>query len=104
MIDIYPWEHPGSEMEAFPWITRVEKRPKQCDFQPKGVYHLTGNTSVSPYDLAQKIAKTFNLKADIKKGSFKEYLKKDPRPRQQYSKISNKKVEKDFEKLKRQSD
>ena len=66
------------------------------DKQPTGIYHLVGSTSLSPYDLAQKIAKTFAIKADIKKGSFKEYLKKDPRPRQQYLKISNQKLQKDF--------
>lgn len=64
--------------------------------QPSGIYHLVGSTSITPYDLAQKIAQVFNLKADIKKGSFKEYLKKDPRPRQQYLKLSNAKLKKDF--------
>jgi dTDP-4-dehydrorhamnose reductase len=64
--------------------------------QPSGIYHLVGSTSISPYDLAQKIAQVFNLQADIKKGSFKEYLTKDPRPRQQYLKLSNAKLKKDF--------
>lgn len=64
--------------------------------KPTGIYHVTGSTPISPFDLAKKIASTFNLKADIKPGSFKEYLKKDPRPRQQFLKISSKKLQKDF--------
>ncbi len=66
------------------------------DKKPIGIYHLAGSTSLSPYELAQKISTTFNLKADIKPGSFIEYMKKDPRPRQQYLKISNAKLQKDF--------
>ena len=64
--------------------------------KPTGIYHVTGSTPISPYDLVKKIAITFGLKADIKKGSFKEYLKKDPRPRQQFLKISNQKLKTDF--------
>ena len=66
------------------------------DKKPIGIYHLAGSTPLSPYELAQKISTTFNLKADIKPGSFIEYMKKDPRPRQQYLKISNAKLQKDF--------
>lgn len=66
------------------------------DKKPTGIYHIVGSTSLSPYQLAKKIAQVFNLKADIKKGSFKEYMKKDPRPRQQYLKLSNSKLKKDF--------
>ena len=64
--------------------------------KPTGIYHLVGSTSISPYKLAQKISQIFAIKADIKPGSFKEYLKKDPRPRQQYMTISNQKLTKDF--------
>lgn len=63
---------------------------------PSGIYHLAGSTPISPFDLAKKISTVFDIKADIKPGSFKEYLKKDPRPRQQYSKISNDKLNQDF--------
>jgi len=66
------------------------------DKKPTGIYHIVGSTSLSPYELAKKIAQVFNLKADIKKGSFKEYMKKDPRPRQQYLKLSNSKLQEDL--------
>jgi len=66
------------------------------DKKPSGIYHVVGSTSLAPYDLAVKIAQIFNLKAKIKPGSFKEYLKTDPRPRNQYSKVSNAKLKKDL--------
>ena len=62
------------------------------DRKPSGIYHAVGSTSLTPYDLALKIATVFNLKSEIKPGSFKEYLKNDPRPRQQYLKMSNAKL------------
>lgn len=61
-----------------------------------GVYHVVGSTSLTPYDLALKIALVFNLKADIKAGSFKDFLKTDPRPRQQFSKLSNLKLKQEL--------
>ncbi|MFH1280627.1 MAG: sugar nucleotide-binding protein, partial [Candidatus Beckwithbacteria bacterium] len=64
--------------------------------KPQGIYHVVGSTFLSSYDLAVKIAQVFNLKAEIKPGSFKEYLKTDPRPRNQYSKVSNAKLKKDL--------
>jgi dTDP-4-dehydrorhamnose reductase len=64
--------------------------------KPTGIYHLVGSTPISPFDLSKKIATVFDLKTDVKPGSFKEYLKKDPRPRQRYLKISNQKFQKDF--------
>lgn len=63
--------------------------------KPNGIYHCVGSTSLSPFELAQKIAQVFAIKADIKEGSFKEF-KTDPRPRQQYLKISNAKLKQDF--------
>jgi len=64
--------------------------------QPNGIYHCVGSTFLSPLELAQKIATVFEIKADIKPISFKEYLAKDPRPRQQFLKISNAKLKHDF--------
>jgi len=51
---------------------------------------------LSPYELAQKIAAVFEIKAEIKPGSFQEFLKTDPRPRQQFLKLSNLKLKQDF--------
>ncbi len=64
--------------------------------KPSGIYHVVGSTSLTPYDLALKIATVFNLQAEIKSCSLKDYLKKDSRPRQQFLKISNVKLKQDF--------
>ena len=59
-----------------------------------GLYHMTGSTFISPYNFARRVAKVFGFDdKKIKPGSFKAYLKIDPRPRQQYLAISNKKLE-----------
>jgi dTDP-4-dehydrorhamnose reductase len=64
--------------------------------RPKGIYHCVGSTSLSPFELAQKIAAVFEIKADIKSISFQDFLKTDPRPRQQYLKLSNTKLKQDL--------
>jgi len=65
--------------------------------RPKGIYHMTGSTSLSPFELAQKISETFNLKKDlIKKASLKEYLKQNKRPRQMRMELSNHKLRKEL--------
>jgi dTDP-4-dehydrorhamnose reductase len=66
------------------------------DKKPTGIYHVVGSTSLTPYDLALKIALIFNLKVDIQSSSFKEFLKTDPRPRQQFSRMSNLKLKQDL--------
>ena len=39
----------------------VDVIKKFIDLKPKGIYHCVGSTSLSPYDLALKIADIFNL-------------------------------------------
>jgi len=65
--------------------------------QPQGIYHVVGSTAVSPYHLAQKIARTFRLNPrQVKKGSLAEYLKTAKRPYQQRLAISNHKIKKEL--------
>jgi len=64
--------------------------------KPSGIYHVVGSTFLSPFELAKKIAAIFDIKVDIKSISFKDFLKTDPRPRQQFLKISNAKLKADF--------
>ena len=66
------------------------------DRQPQGIYHLVGNTPLSPYQLAQKIAEIFQLPGEIKKGSLQAYLQTDPRPRQKNLNVSNQKIKEDL--------
>ena len=62
------------------------------DKRPQGIYHMVGSTSLSPFQLAKKVNQVFKLNREVKSGSFIEYLKKDPRPRQQYTRLSNEKI------------
>lgn len=62
--------------------------------KPQGIFHLVGNTSLTPYDLAKKVAGVFQLQSEIQAISIQDFLKNDPRPRQQYLKISNAKLKK----------
>ncbi|MBU1323335.1 sugar nucleotide-binding protein, partial [Patescibacteria group bacterium] len=64
--------------------------------KPQGIYHLVGSSFLSPFELAKKIAAIFDIKTDIKSISFKDFLKTDPRPRQQYLRLSNAKLKADF--------
>ena len=66
------------------------------DKKPNGIFHAVGSSSLSPYEIAQKIASAFEIKADIKSGSFKDFMVKDSRLRQQYLKISNAKLKQEL--------
>ncbi len=62
----------------------------------KGIFHLVGSESLSPYQLAQKIAQKFNFDTRlVKKGSLEDYQKSlspDSRPWQKNLALSNKKI------------
>ena len=64
--------------------------------KPQGIYHLTGSTSLSPYHLAQEIAKTFDLDSSlINPSSLKDYVASQPpgsRPWQKSMIMSNHKA------------
>jgi dTDP-4-dehydrorhamnose reductase len=54
------------------------------------VFHLTGSTSLSPFDLGRKIAEAWNLDASLARpSSLGDYLKRDPRPRQRSLRMDN---------------
>jgi len=64
--------------------------------KPMGIYHLVGSTFISPFDLAKKIAKIFNLGSTlVKKTSLSEYIRNNPnsRPYQKMLALSNRKAE-----------
>ena len=62
----------------------------------EGIFHLVGSESLSPYQLAQKVAKTFGFGPDlIKKGSLAEYQKTLPKNSRYWQKslaLSNQKI------------
>jgi len=58
-----------------------------------GIYHLVGSSSLSPYDLAVKVAIQFGFDPlVVKKGSLTEYLKSASRPFARYVAMSNSKA------------
>lgn len=62
-----------------------------------GIFHLVGSTSLSPFELGKKIAKTFNFDENlVREGSLSEFVKNNPnsRPYQKNLSLSNKKAEK----------
>ena len=65
--------------------------------QPQGIFHLHSSSSLSPFELAKKIATTFGFNPEIvKEGSLEEYLKTTNRPYQKSLRMSNKKVQQEL--------
>jgi len=67
--------------------------------KPQGIYHCVGSTSLSPFQLAGKVADVFSLDNSlIKESSLQDFLDKNPnaRPRQKKMIISNHKLQQDF--------
>ncbi len=63
--------------------------------QPQGIFHLTGSTPISPYELAQKVAEKFGFDKKLaREGSLSLFLKETPdaRPYQKRLALSNQKV------------
>lgn len=62
-----------------------------------GIYHLTGSTSLSDFDLSTEIARQFGFdETKIAKSSLSEFNKSAPRPYQQRMAMSNQKFESQF--------
>lgn len=58
----------------------------------QGIFHLTGATALSPYELARRVAAAYGYDpAVVKEGSLTEYLKTNPRPFARYAAMSNEK-------------
>lgn len=67
---------------------------KVLEVRPQGTYHFTGSTSLSPYELAVKVAKTFGHDPElVKKGSLTEYLKSAARPFARHVAMDNSKAQ-----------
>lgn len=64
--------------------------------RPSGIYHATGSSHVSDYELATLVKETFNLKGKVKPGSLEEYLAKNKRPYQKALRMSNKKLQEEL--------
>lgn len=54
---------------------------KIIELKPKGIFHTVGSDSLSPYELAKKVAISYGFDpALVKEGSLTEYLKTASRP------------------------
>jgi len=70
---------------------------KIIELKPQGIYHVTGSTSLSPYELAQKVAVAYGFGKDVvKEGSLTEYLKTASRPFARTVAMDNSKAAKDL--------
>lgn len=66
---------------------------KIIETKPQGIFHTVGSTSLSPYDLAKKVAIAYGFpESDVKEGSLAEYLKTAARPFARKVAMSNQKA------------
>lgn len=67
------------------------------DHRPQGIFHVVGASNLSDYQIAQKVARTFDLnEAQVKPTSLEGYLKTAPRPYQKNLTTSNAKLKRDL--------
>lgn len=70
---------------------------KCIELTPQGIYHTVGSTALSPYDLAQRVAISYEMDpALVIEGSLAEYQKSSDRPFARTVAVSNAKATKDF--------
>ena len=70
---------------------------KIIEQKPQGIYHITGSTSLSPFELAQKVAVAYGFdKEAVKEGSLTEYQKTASRPFARKVAMDNSKAVKDL--------
>lgn len=66
---------------------------KLIEIMPDGIFHAVGSTSLSPYELAKKVATAYGFDANlVKEGSLTQYLKTDARPFARHVAMSNAKT------------
>lgn len=67
-----------------------------AEHKPTGLYHMTGSSSHSDFEIGQMVKRVFGYEDEVKPGSLTEYLEKNPRPYQKSLKIDNSKLQKAF--------
>lgn len=66
---------------------------KLIEIMPDGIFHAVGSTSLSPYELAKKVATAYGFDANlVKEGSLTQYLKTAARPFARHVAMSNAKT------------
>jgi len=67
---------------------------KTIEQKPQGIFHAVGSDSLSPYDLARKVAVVFGFDPKlVQEGSLTTYLESNPRPFARYAALSNAKLQ-----------
>jgi len=67
------------------------------DHRPTGIFHVVGSSNLSDYQIAQQVARTFDLdEAQVKPTSLEDYLKTAPRPYQKNLITSNAKLKQEL--------
>jgi len=67
------------------------------DTRPEGIFQVVGSPSLSPYELARKVAKISGFNPDdIKEGLLTDYLAKTGRTYPQYLRVSNAKAKQEL--------
>lgn len=64
--------------------------------RPTGLYHMTGSSSHSDFEIGQMVKRIFGYQNEVSPGLLAEYLEKNPRPYQKSLKISNSKLKQEF--------
>lgn len=64
--------------------------------KPNGLYHATGSSWHTDYEMVEMVKQIFKIEAKINPGSLTEYLKQVKRPYQKKMKVSNLKLTKEF--------
>lgn len=64
--------------------------------RPKGVFHATGSSAVSDFELATIVKRTFELPGEIKEASLEEFLQTADRPYQKRLNMSNEKLQEEL--------
>lgn len=66
---------------------------KMIELKPQGIFHTVGSDSLSPFELAKKVAVTFGFDPKlVKEGSLTSYLESNPRPFARFAALDNRKL------------
>lgn len=80
--------------------TFVDDATQVFDFvvrqHPGGLYHMTGSSSHSDYEIGQIVKRVFGYEDEVRSRSLAEYLASNPRPYQKSLKIDNSKLQKEL--------
>jgi dTDP-4-dehydrorhamnose reductase len=66
------------------------------EHKPTGLYHMTGSSSHSDFEIGQMVKAVFGYEDEVQSGLLEAYLEANPRPYQKSLKIDNSNLQKEF--------